>query len=212
MSKDKQPTAPEQQEDKKEEPAVPDTEKEINSEAINSEDMKPEKQADSKEAGAAKPEKETEEPKQTKEAEKPSPAEEMAALNDKYLRLCAEYDNFRKRSQRERDSLYADIKADTLKKFLPVYDNLVRALEQPTADEAYRRGVEMIMSQFNSTMEKLGVTEIESLGQKFDPSLHNAVMHVEDEKKGENEIVEVFQKGFKMGDKVIRFAMVKVAN
>ena len=93
-----------------------------------------------------------------------------------------------------------------------MYDNLVRALEQPTADEAYRRGVEMIMSQFNSTMEKLGVTEIESLGQKFDPSLHNAVMHVEDEEKGENEIVEVFQKGFKMGDKVIRFAMVKVAN
>lgn len=205
MSKDKKTTAPEKQEDKKEEPAVPDTEKEINSEAINSEDMKPEKQADSKEAGAANPEKE-------QKAEKPAAADELSILNDKYLRICAEYDNFRKRSQRERDSLYADIKADTLKKFLPVYDNLVRALEQPTADEAYRRGVEMIMSQFNSTMEKLGVTEIESLGQKFDPSLHNAVMHVEDEEKGENEIVEVFQKGFKMGDKVIRFAMVKVAN
>ncbi len=202
MSKDKQPTAPEQHEEKKKEAAPQESEKEINSEEINSQDLKSEKQ----------PEKETEEPKQAKEAEKPSPAEEMAALNDKYLRLCAEYDNFRKRSQRERDSLYADIKADTLKKFLPVYDNLVRALEQPTADEAYRRGVEMIMSQFNSTMEKLGVSEIESLGKKFDPSLHNAVMHVDDEEKGENEIVEVFQKGFKMGDKVIRFAMVKVAN
>ena len=93
-----------------------------------------------------------------------------------------------------------------------MYDNLVRALEQPTEDEAYRRGVEMIMSQFNSTMEKLGVVEIESLGQKFDPDFHNAVMHVDDEEKGENEIVEVFQKGFKMGDKIIRFAMVKVAN
>ena len=93
-----------------------------------------------------------------------------------------------------------------------MYDNLVRALAQSTEDEAYRRGVEMIMTQFNTTMEKLGVTEIESLGQKFDPAFHNAVMHVEDAEKGENEIVEVFQKGFLMGDKVIRFAMVKVAN
>lgn len=204
MSKDKKPTSPEQQEEIKEEPAAQENAKEIDSEEINSQDVKQEKQ----------PEKEAEAPRQEKEKkpEKPSEAEELAALNDKYLRLCAEYDNFRKRSQRERDSLYADIKAETLKKFLPVYDNLVRALEQPTSDEAYRRGVEMIMSQFNSTMEKLGVSEIESLGQKFDPSLHNAVMHVDDEEKGENEIVEVFQKGFKMGDKVIRFAMVKVAN
>jgi molecular chaperone GrpE len=99
-----------------------------------------------------------------------------------------------------------------LKKFLPVYDNLVRALNQATEDEAYRRGVEMIMTQFDKTMTELGVTEIESLGKTFDPTLHNAVMHVEDEEKGENEIVEVFQKGFKIGDKVIRFAMVKVAN
>ena len=146
------------------------------------------------------------------EEPKPDPAAEYAALNDKYLRLCAEYDNFRKRSQKEKDKLYADIKAETLKQFLPVYDNLVRALDQSTEDEAYRRGVEMIMTQFNTTMERLGVTEIESLGQKFDPAFHNAVMHVEDEEKGENEIVEVFQKGFLMGDKVIRFAMVKVAN
>ena len=93
-----------------------------------------------------------------------------------------------------------------------MYDNLVRALAQSTEDEAYRRGVEMIMNQFNVTMEKLGVTEIECLGKKFDPAFPNAVMHVEDEEKGENEIVEVFQKGFMMGDKVIRFAMVKVAN
>ena len=126
--------------------------------------------------------------------------------------LCAEYDNFRRRSQKEREALYADIKADTVMKFLPVYDNLERALKQGTDDEAYRKGVEMIMNQFNATMEKLGVTEIDSLGQKFDPALHNAVMHVDDEEKGENEIVEVFQKGFKIGDKVIRFAMVKVAN
>ena len=139
-------------------------------------------------------------------------AKMVSDASDKYLRLAAEYDNFRKRSQKEKDSLYGDVKAETLKKFLPVYDNLVRALAQSTEDEAYRRGVEMIMNQFNVTMEKLGVTEIECLGKKFDPAFHNAVMHVEDEEKGENEIVEVFQKGFMMGDKVIRFAMVKVAN
>ena len=121
-------------------------------------------------------------------------------------------DTFRKRSQKERDGLYADIKADTLLKFLPVYDNLERALSTPTSDEAYRKGVEMTMVQFNQTLEKLGITEIPALGEKFDPNVHNAVMHVEDESLGENEVVEVFQKGFKLNDKVIRFAMVKVAN
>ena len=133
-------------------------------------------------------------------------------LNDRYLRMAAEYDNFRKRSQKEREGLYADIKADTLLKFLPVYDNLERALSTPTSDEAYRKGVEMTMVQFNQTLEKLGITEIPALGEKFDPNVHNAVMHVEDESLGENEVVEVFQKGFKLNDKVIRFAMVKVAN
>ena len=137
---------------------------------------------------------------------------ELTAMNDKYLRLYAEYDNFRKRSQKEKEALYKDVRAETLKSFLPVYDNLLRALAQPTEDAAYAKGVEMIMAQFNSTMEKLGVEKIESLGQSFDPAFHNAVMHVDDETKGENEIVEVFQEGFKMGDKVIRFAMVKVAN
>ena len=139
-------------------------------------------------------------------------AQALAEKDDKYLRLAAEYDNFRRRSQKEKDSLYGDVKADTLLKFLPVYDNLLRALNTPTEDEAYKKGVEMTMNQFNTTMEKLGVTKIESLGAKFDPALHNAVMHVDDEEKGENEIVEVFQEGFKLGDKVIRFAMVKVAN
>ena len=147
-----------------------------------------------------------------KKEEQSSPAEELKGANDRYLRLLAEYDNYRKRSQKEKDGLYADIKSDTVAKFLPVYDNLVRALAQSTEDEAYRRGVEMIMAQFNTTLEKLGATRIDCLGQKFDPSLHNAVMHVEDEEKGENEIVEVFQEGFMMGEKVIRFAMVKVAN
>ena len=152
-----------------------------------------------------------EKPAEEKKPEK-DPAAELAAMNDKYLRLMAEYDNYHKRSQKEKDALYGDIKANTLKTFLPVYDNLVRALAQQTEDEAYKKGVEMIMTQFNTTMEKLGVTPMDSLGQKFDPAFHNAVMHVEDEEKGENEIVEVFQQGFMLGDKVIRFAMVKVAN
>lgn len=138
--------------------------------------------------------------------------DEMAILNDKYLRVCAEYDNFRRRSQKEREALYGDVRADVVNKFLPVYDNLERALKQSTEDEAYRKGVEMIMTQFVTTLEKLGVEAIECLGQTFDPNLHNAVMHVDDEEKGENEIVEEFQKGFKMGDKVIRFSVVKVAN
>ena len=155
----------------------------------------------------------TEEKKEAAEPEQKKPAgDELAAMNDKYLRLCAEYDNFRKRSQKEKDALYGDIKANTLKAFLPVYDNLVRALAQPTEDEAYSKGVEMIMTQFKSTMEKLGVTEMDCLGKTFDPAFHNAVMHVEDPEKGDNEIVEVFQQGFMLGDKVIRFAMVKVAN
>ena len=151
----------------------------------------------------------TEKKTETKEEKKTEPPQ---GASDAYLRLLAEYDNYRKRSQKEKDSLYADIKADTVTKFLPVYDNLVRALKQGTEDEAYRKGVEMIMNQFCTTLQKLGVEKIEALGQTFDPTLHNAVMHVEDDEKGENEIVEVFQDGFMLGDKVIRFAMVKVAN
>ena len=146
------------------------------------------------------------------EAEKEALEKDKAALNDKYLRICAEYDNFRRRSQKEKDNLYGEIKANTVQQFLPVYDNLERALKQGTEDEAYRKGVEMIMTQFNATLEKLGVEKIKSLGETFDPNKHNAVMHVEDESLGENTIAEVFQEGFAIGDKVIRFAMVKVAN
>ena len=174
---------------------------------------------DSKEAAEKQTEAEEKKPEEKKpeESKAEAPAEEkkpdeLAALNDRYLRLCAEYDNFRRRSQKEKDALYGDVKANALKAFLPVYDNLVRALAQPTEDEAYKKGVEMIMSQFKTTMEKLGVTEMDCLGKTFDPAFHNAVMHVEDPEKGENEIVEVFQQGFLMGDKVVRFAMVKVAN
>ena len=178
---------------------------------IKSEAKAEAKKAEEKPSGKKQDKKESKGAGEKKE-EQSSPAEELKGANDRYLRLLAEYDNYRKRSEKEKDSLYADIKSDTVAKFLPVYDNLVRALAQSTEDEAYRRGVEMIMTQFNTTLEKLGATKIECLGQKFDPSLHNAVMHVEDEEKSENEIVEVFQDGFMMGEKVIRFAMVKVAN
>ena len=156
-----------------------------------------------------------EEPKAEKEPEKPAEPSADALLKaekDRYLRLAAEYDNYRKRSAKERESIYQDVRADTVTKFLPVYDNLARALGQATCDEAYRKGVEMIMTQLRDILSRMGVTEIEALGQRFDPSLHNAVMHEEDETKGEGEIVQELQKGFKMGDKVIRFAMVKVAN
>ena len=185
----------------------------VHTEEINSEEktVKPSEDKKSDKKSKKEKEKKNDEEKKAEQAEQ-AVSEAMAALNDKYLRLCAEYDNFRRRSQKEKDSLYGDVKADTLLKFLPVYDNLVRALNTPTKDEAFRKGVEMTMNQFNTTMEKLGVTKIDSLGEKFDPALHNAVMHVEDEEKGENEIVEVFQEGFRLGDKVIRFAMVKVAN
>jgi len=189
---------------------------EVTAEEINSEEVEPSvKEAkDEKKSKKDKKNAKKDEAREEPEAEviEAHLSPEMAVLTDKYLRVCAEYDNFRRRSQKEKEALYGDIKADVLLKFLPVYDNLVRALNQPTEDEAYRKGVEMIMNQFVATMEKLGVEKIESLGHSFDPNFHNAVMHVDDEEKGENEIVEVFQEGFKTGDKVIRFAMVKVAN
>ena len=136
----------------------------------------------------------------------------LADKEDQYLRLAAEYDNFRKRSQKEKEGLYQGAKSDAVAAFLPVYDNLDRALKQETADEAYKKGVEMTMTGLKDILSKLGVEEIPALGETFDPALHNAVMHVEDESAGENTVVDVFQAGFKLGDKVIRFAMVKVAN
>ena len=138
--------------------------------------------------------------------------EQVSQQEDKFLRLAAEYDNYRKRTAKEKESLWADAKADTAAAFLPVYDNLERALKQDTADEAYKKGVEMTMNQLKDVLSKLGMEEIPALGETFDPNLHNAVMHVEDDSVGENIIVDVFQAGFKAGDKVVRFAMVKVAN
>lgn len=138
--------------------------------------------------------------------------DQVAQQEDKYLRLAAEYDNYRRRTAKEKDSIWNDAKADAAQAFLPVYDNLERALKQETADEAFKKGVEMTMTQLKEVLAKLGIEEIPALGEPFDPNLHNAVMHVEDEGAGENTIVDVFQTGFKSGDKVVRFAMVKVAN
>lgn len=139
--------------------------------------------------------------------------EELAAEKDKYLRMIAEYDNFRKRSQKERECTYTDVRADTVSKFLPVYDNLERAIKQETTDEAYGRGVKMIFDQLREVMSTLGVAEIEAApGTAFDPELHDAVMHIEDESFGEGVVAEEFQKGFILGEKVIRFSVVKVAN
>ena len=141
-----------------------------------------------------------------------APAAQPAADTERYLRLLAEFDNYKKRSAKERENIYGDARVDTVTKFLPVYDNLERALKAETADESFKKGVEMTFNQLMDVFKKLGVEEIESVGETFDPNFHNAVMHVEDEEKGENEIVEEFQKGFRIGEKVIRFSMVKVAN
>lgn len=146
----------------------------------------------------------------------PDPSEELkkalAAKEDQFLRLAAEYDNFRRRSVKEKTDAYAQAKADAALAFLPVYDNLERALNQGTEDQAFLKGVEMTMTQLTKVLEGLGIKPIDALGKPFDPNLHNAVMHVEDENLGENVVAQVFQTGFTMGDKVIRFSMVQVAN
>lgn len=137
----------------------------------------------------------------------------LDALNDQHLRMAAEYDNFRKRSQRERESIHAEAVAYAVKALLPTYDNLERALKAETADAEYKKGVEMTMTQLVDSLKSIGVEKIAAEpGTAFDPNLHNAVMHVENEELGENVIADVFQQGFQIGDKVIRHAMVQVAN
>ena len=138
--------------------------------------------------------------------------EKYNAEHDLLLRLAADYDNFRKRTIKEKEQSYGNGKADAVEKLLPVYDNLERALNQQTQDEAYKKGVEMTMTQLVSILNSLGVEIFGNIGDTFDPNIHNAVMHTEDENFGENTISQVFQKGFKMGEKIVRFAMVQVAN
>lgn len=154
---------------------------------------------------------------ETAAAEAAVPAEDWKAkydeLNDRYLRMAAEYDNFRKRSQREREQSYTDAVSHAVKALLPTYDNLERAIKAETADTEYKKGVELTMTQLVESLKGLNVTIIEAApGTAFDPNFHNAVMHVEDDQLGEGVIAEVFQQGFQTGDKVIRHAMVKVAN
>ena len=138
--------------------------------------------------------------------------EKYNAERDAHLRVAAEFDNFRKRTLKEKEASYGNGKADAVEKLLPVYDNLERALNQPTEDEAFRKGVEMTMTQLVGIFSGLGVEIFGNVGENFDPNFHNAVMHTEDETLGENVISQVFQKGFKLGEKIIRFAMVQVAN
>ena len=155
-------------------------------------------------------EKQKEEP--VAENEKNPLEEENAQLKYKLLRTLAEYDNFRKRSQKEKEAIYPDAVANTIQNFLPVLDNFERAMAFECTDGEFRKGMDLIQKAFHDALAKLGVEEIPAMGEVFDPNLHSAVMHVEDENFAENTICEVFQKGYKMGDRVIRFAMVKVAN
>ena len=140
-------------------------------------------------------------------------AQQLSALNDQHLRLMAEYDNYRKRTQKEKETIYQDAKADTITKFLEIYDNLERAVSQEGDEEnVHKKGMTMIFHQLEGILTKLGVTVMDPKGEPFDPARHNAVMHIEDESLGENVVAQVFQKGFLLGDKVIRFATVQVAN
>ena len=136
-------------------------------------------------------------------------AKQLESVKDQFVRLTAEYDNYRKRTAKEKDSLYQDAKADTIREFLAVYDNLERAVStEGDEDSPHKKGLEMIFHQYQEILKKLGVTEIEAQGAPFDPEKHNAVMHIDDENFGENVVSQVFQAGFMLGDKVIRCAMV----
>lgn len=140
-------------------------------------------------------------------------AKQLVSVKDQFLRLTAEYDNYRKRTTREKETIYQDAKSDTIKELLPIYDNLERALATDAApDSPHRKGMEMIFNQFREILKKMDITEMDAKGKPFDPNKHNAVMHVDDENLGENVVADVFQAGFMMGDKVLRFATVQVAN
>ena len=152
-------------------------------------------------------------PEEAAEVAEVNPWEEKYnAERDSHLRLAAEYDNFRKRTVKEKEASYGNGKSDAVAKMLPVYDNLERALKQETQDVAYKKGVELTMNELVKILNSLGVEIFGEAGEAFDPNLHNAVMHCDDESLGENTIAQVFQKGFRIGDKVVRFAMVQVAN
>ena len=138
---------------------------------------------------------------------------ELAEKNDQFMRVCAEYDNFRKRSQKEKQDIYSSSKADVIKDLLPILDNIDRAQDNKEASfEDYKKGIDLIFAQFAQLLEKTGVESFGERGDEFDPNIHNAVMTVEDAELGENTVAQVFTKGYKLGDRIIREAVVKVAN
>ena len=140
-------------------------------------------------------------------------ARQLESVKDQFVRLTAEYDNYRKRTAKEKETIYQDAQLDTIKAFLPVYDNLERAAAaEGGEDDPHKKGLEMIFHQYQEILSKLGVTEIPALGETFDPEKHNAVMHIDDEAYGESVVAQVFQAGFEMNGKVIRHAIVQVAN
>lgn len=192
----------------------------VNDPDITKQDAGEVKKASEAEEGLAKTEaKETKETKDKKLRSKLASAEkeieklkaELEETKDKYLRVAAEYDNFRRRSQKEKDGIYADALSDSVKELLPLFDNLERA-SSFTESEQLADGLEMILKTIPDVLAKMRVECYGEKGDSFDPNLHNAIMHEENEEYGENEIVEVFQKGYRVGEKIIRYAMVKVAN
>ena len=205
-------------EEKKEPQAeTPETEAETPDQASQAESQAPTGEAESPERDEKKPRKKKEKEKYTFTREQVEQmelaAKQLDAVKDQFVRLTAEYDNYRKRTAKEKDGLYQDAKADTIKEFLAVYDNLERAVAtEGDEDSPHKKGLEMIFHQYQEILKKLGVTEIEALGQVFDPEKHNAVMHIDDENLGENVVSQVFQAGFQLGDKVVRHAIVQVAN
>ena len=183
----------------------------------------PETQVETEQETAQEPEKADKKPKKKKEKgitftreqveQMELAVKQLETTKDQFTRLSAEYDNYRKRTTKEKDNIYQDAKADTIKAFLAVYDNLERAAAaEGGEDSPHKKGLEMIFAQFKDILAQQGVTEIEAKGQPFDPEKHNAVMHIDDENYGENEVAQVFQAGFAMGDKIIRHAIVQVAN
>lgn len=178
------------------------------------ESLKDKKEETKDEAEKAPDEKEPEdkESEEDKLSEEEKLRAELDEQKDKYLRVVAEYDNFRKRTAKERLDLISTSKADAITQLLPVVDNFERALSAPTQDETYKTGIEMIMKQLKDVLKSLGIEEIDPIGEKFDPNVANAVNQIEDENLGDNEVAQVFQKGYRIGDKVLRYAMVVVAN
>ena len=160
-------------------------------------------------------EKQTEETLKTEEIKEEISEKEVNEtdeIKDRLMRTMAEFENYKKRTQKEKEALYEYTVCEIASKIIPVYDTLKLSLSHETTDEAYKKGVELTMKQFETVLKELNIEEIEAIGKEFDPNFHNAVMHIDDESYGEKEIVEVLQVGYKMKNKVIRYSMVKVAN